>query len=66
MEAQTNTNSIKLLKAAEVAHRLNISRSQSYQLMQSGDLPTVRFGGNVRVRESDLEEYINLHWSGWK
>ena len=56
----------QLLRAVEVARQLNISRSLAYQLMLRGDIPTVRFGGSVRVRESDLEEYIQRSWSGWK
>ncbi len=55
-----------LLKASEVAKLFNISRSLAYQLMQRGDVPTVRFGGIVRVRASDLDEYIRRSWSGWK
>ena len=56
----------RLLKAQEVAVQLNISRSLAYQLMQQGEIPTVRFRGSVRVRECDLEEYIQRSWSGWK
>jgi len=55
-----------LLKASEVAKLFNISRSLAYQLMQRGDVPAVRFGGIVRVRASDLDEYIRRSWSGWK
>lgn len=55
-----------LLRATEVAQRLRISRSLAYKLMDSGEIPTVRFGGSVRVRESDLDEYIQRHWSGWE
>ncbi len=55
----------KLLRANEVAQQLNISRSLAYQLMQRGEIPTVRFGSSVRVRECDLKEYMNRHWSGW-
>lgn len=55
-----------LLRANEVASRLSISRSLAYQLMLRGDIPTVRFGGTVRVRDCDLEEYIQRGWSGWK
>lgn len=47
-----------LLKANEVADRLNISRSQAFTLMRNGDLPTVRFGRLVRVRPEDLETFI--------
>lgn len=49
---------VSLLKAADVARILNISRSQAYQLMQRGDIPTVRMGRSVRVREEDLERFI--------
>jgi len=63
--SQSTTTAPKLLRANEVAQRLNISRSLAYQLMQRGEIPTVRFGSSVRVRELDLEEYMNRHWSGW-
>ncbi len=66
-----NQNSSKsnipiLLKARDVASRLNISRSKAYQLMQTGDIPTIRFDGNVRVIDNDLDEYIIRHRSDWK
>jgi excisionase family DNA binding protein len=48
----------KLLRAVEVAEILNISRAFVYQLMQTGELPTVRLGRSVRVRPSDLQEVI--------
>lgn len=54
----------KLLRADDVADRLNISRVQAYRLMKS-DLPCVRFGGaTVRVRPADLEAYIQNHLTG--
>jgi excisionase family DNA binding protein len=62
-----NTNnflqSTRLLKADEVAALLTISRSFAYQLMQSGQIPTVRLGRSCRVRPQDLAEYLenNLH-----
>lgn len=64
-QSQTPTITSKLLRANEVAQQLNISRSLAYQLMQRGEIPTVRFGSSVRVRECDLEEYMSRHWSGW-
>jgi len=54
-----------LLNAAEVARVLNISKALAYRLMQSGNIPTVRFNRTVRVREPDLNEYIQRCWSGW-
>lgn len=48
----------KLLKAADVADVLGISRTAAYRLM-GNELPAVRFGGNtVRVRLADLERFI--------
>ncbi len=55
-----------LLRASEVASRLNISRSLAYKLMQVGEIPTVKIFRSIRVKISDLEEYINRNWTGWK
>jgi excisionase family DNA binding protein len=55
-----------LLRASEVAARLNISRSLAYRLMQMGEIPTIKISKSIRVRLADLEEYINHNWSGWK
>jgi excisionase family DNA binding protein len=55
-----------LLKAEQVAEILNIGLSKAYQLMQTGEIPTIRFNRSVRVRQSDLEEFIEKCWSGWK
>jgi excisionase family DNA binding protein len=54
----------QLLKANEVAQRLNISRSQAFTLMRNGELPTVRFGRLCRVRPEDLEDFIIQNLSG--
>jgi len=53
----------RLLKPLEVAALLRISRSFAYQLMQTGEIPVVRIGTACRVRQQDLEEYIekNTH-----
>jgi len=48
----------KLLKAEEVAEILNVSRAFVYQLMQTGELPSVHLRRSVRVRPADLEEVI--------
>ena len=48
----------RLLTASEVAYRLHLSRSCTYDLMQSGVIPTVHIGKSRRVRVQDLEHYI--------
>jgi excisionase family DNA binding protein len=55
-----------LLRASEVATRLNISISLAYRLMQIGEIPTVKIFHSIRVRISDLEEYVRRNWSGWQ
>jgi excisionase family DNA binding protein len=54
-------NSIpRLLKAAEVAEVLRVSRAHVYAMVASGELPAVRFSGqSVRVVEEDLNRFIN-------
>ena len=54
-----------LLRISEVARMMSISRSQAYQLVHLGELPSVRFLNSIRVRASDLDEYIRRHYSGW-
>lgn len=48
----------KLLKASELASRLNISKALAYKLMQTSKIRTVKILGARRVRPEDLEEYI--------
>jgi excisionase family DNA binding protein len=47
-----------LLKAKDVAEILKISRAMAYNLMQRGEIPTVRIGKARRVRPEDLIKYI--------
>ena len=54
----------KLLKPAEIALALGVSRSFAYHLIRSGELRSVRIGRSVRVHPQDLEAYIKFHTSG--
>jgi excisionase family DNA binding protein len=50
----------RLLKAYEVQDRLGLGRSKVYELMASGELPTVRLGPRTtRVPEDGLRRYID-------
>lgn len=44
-----------LLKVPDVVARLGVSRAKVYELMASGDLPSVRVGSSRRIRAQDLE-----------
>lgn len=48
----------KLLKIKDVAKILNISKSLAYKLTQTGEIPIVKVNSAVRVRLSDLNEFI--------
>lgn len=51
----------RFLTLADVAEILNISASQTYALVRSGDLQGIQIGGRNqwRVERSKLEEYID-------
>lgn len=50
----------RFLQLADVAEVLNISASQTYALVRSGELPAIKIGGRGqwRVERSQLEAYI--------
>jgi excisionase family DNA binding protein len=50
----------RFLTIADTAELLNISASQAYALVRSGELPAIKIGagGHWRVERSVLESYI--------
>lgn len=50
----------RFLTLSDVAEILNISASQTYALVRSGDLPAIKIGGRGqwRVERAQLESYI--------
>lgn len=50
----------RFLQLTDVAEVLNISASQTYALVRSGELPAIKIGGRGqwRVETSALEDYI--------
>lgn len=55
----------RFLQLTDVAEILNISSSQTYALVRSGDLPAIKIGGRGqwRVERSALEDYIQRCYS---
>jgi excisionase family DNA binding protein len=47
-----------LLTLPEAGRALAISRSKMYDLLNSGDLPSVHIGRSRRVRVSDIEDFV--------
>ncbi len=61
MNESESSNSLgRFLTLADTAEVLNISASQAYALVRSGELPAIKIGGNGhwRVERSVLESYI--------
>ena len=50
----------RFLQLSDVAEILNISSSQTYALVRSGELPAIKIGGRGqwRVERTALEDYI--------
>jgi len=48
-----------LLRPAEAAEAIGIGRSKVYELLASGELPSIRIGGTVRVPVDALREWID-------
>jgi excisionase family DNA binding protein len=47
-----------LLTVAEVAAAMRVSNMTVYRLIKTGELPAVRVGKSYRIRESDLERFL--------
>jgi len=50
----------RFLLISDVAEELNVSESQVYHMVRSGELPAIKIGGRGqwRVERSQLEQYI--------
>lgn len=49
----------RFLTALEAAERMRVSKMTVYRLIQTGKIPAVRIGKAYRVREEDLETYLD-------
>ena len=47
-----------LLKYEEAAAILAVSKSKLYRMVIAGEIPAVKFGGNIRIRMTDLEQLV--------
>jgi excisionase family DNA binding protein len=47
------------LTVKDVSNYLKISKAKTYSLIQRGKMPHIKIGKNVRVRYSDLLEWID-------
>jgi len=48
----------KGLKVPEVARIIRVARSRAYELVGSGEIPSVRIGHSVRVSRKELDRWL--------
>jgi excisionase family DNA binding protein len=55
----------RFLLMTDVAEQLNVSVSQVYHMVRSGELPAIKIGGRGqwRIEASRLEEYITRKYA---
>ncbi|WP_055109055.1 helix-turn-helix domain-containing protein [Paenibacillus ihumii] len=49
---------MKILTVIEVAELLKLSKCKVYALAKSGEIPTVKIGGSIRVIQEELENFL--------
>jgi excisionase family DNA binding protein len=49
----------RFLTASEAAERMRVSKMTVYRLIRAGKIPAVQIGKAYRVREDDLERYLD-------
>lgn len=48
-----------LLRPSEAAEAIGVGRSKAYALIASGELPSIKIGGSVRVPLDALKQWID-------
>jgi excisionase family DNA binding protein len=56
MDSENNED--YLLNVLELAEIFEVRKSTIYKFLESGEVPTVRVGRQVRVRAGDLQNYL--------
>ena len=53
-----NGQAPELLSMAQVCEALGMGKSWTYRRVKSGEIPSVKLGRSIKVRQEDLEEYL--------
>ena len=57
-EEDQQRGSLDLLSINDVCQELGMGKSWVYKRIQSGEIPSVKLGHNIKVRREDLEGYL--------
>jgi len=50
-----------ILSMADVCRELGMSKSWVYNRVRSGQIPSIKLGGAIKIKRADLNEYIERH-----
>ena len=56
----------RLIRVREMATILDVSKTKAYNMVASGQVPSIRMDGTVRVPLDDLLEWIKRNTTGGK
>lgn len=59
---ETGQEAMRFLTVSEVAKTLRVSNMTVYRLVNSGQLDAVRVGRSYRIRDSDLQRYLEQRY----
>jgi excisionase family DNA binding protein len=51
----------QLLSIPEVCDVLGMGKSWTYRRLKSGEIPSIKLGRAIKVKQEDLEEYLEGH-----
>jgi excisionase family DNA binding protein len=57
-DGEGGAGGLDLLSITEVCQELGMGKSWVYRRIQSGEIPSVKLGRNIKVRREDLEGYL--------
>src|SRR5215212_3795281 len=56
--AETGEGHLDLLSITDVCQELGMGKSWVYRRIQSGEIPSIKLGHNIKVRRENLELYL--------
>jgi excisionase family DNA binding protein len=59
--ARPQSIDFELLSIPQVCQRLNMGKSWVYRRIHEGEIPSVKLGRTIKVRKSELEDYLERH-----
>jgi excisionase family DNA binding protein len=58
---QDEQRGVHLLSIPQLCQELGMGKSWIYRRLRSGEIPSVRLGRTIKVRQDDLEQYLESH-----